>query len=180
MRRSGWHGAWGLAVLQALLQFAPVSVWAGVNTWTSLGPDGGSVLTLAVDSQNPDIVYAATAGGFFASTDGARTWKAISPLPAGSGDVISLVVDPQNSGTLYAAALPGETDGDAVFKSTDGGTTWLPLQSRSASAPLAVDPRWSNVEPVYGRGAGLLPKRSSLVDANKQRVPCRKKKRREA
>jgi hypothetical protein len=96
-----------------------VSVSAGVNTGTSLGLDGGSVLILVVDSQNPHIVYAATAGGLFASTDGAGTWKAMSPLPAGSGAVISLVVDPQNSGTVYAAALPGESDGDAVFKSTD-------------------------------------------------------------
>lgn len=105
------------------------------------------MLIRAIDPQNPDNVYAATAARLFASTDGAGSWKVMSPLPAGAGTVLSLVVDPQNSVTLYAATFPGESADDAVFKSTDGGTTWQRLQSGSAfrlSTPLAVDPRNSN------------------------------------
>src|SRR5438105_2640862 len=76
----------------------PGVLMAGVNTWTSLGPDGGGVNILAVDPQNPDRIYATTfAGLLFASTDGAVSWRAMSPLPAGTAAIFSLVVDPQNS-----------------------------------------------------------------------------------
>ena len=41
---------------------------AGINVWTSIGPEGGQVFALAIDPQNPSTVYAGTAGGVFAIT----------------------------------------------------------------------------------------------------------------
>src|SRR5260370_32873039 len=98
------------AVFAALL-LVPGAIQAGVNVWTSLGPDGGGAGSLVVDPLNPNTVYAVTDAGLFKSTDGAETWSAVNSPPDGTG--YSLVVDPQNSDTLYTASR------EAVFKSTD-------------------------------------------------------------
>lgn len=114
----------------------PARLSAGVERWTPLGPDEGVVLSLAVDPQNPDIVYAGTrTAGVFRSADGGRSWV---PARRGllSAQVNCLAIDPQTPSTLYACNFW------RVFKSTDRGATW------KAAAPgrrwvnsLAIDPQ---------------------------------------
>jgi photosystem II stability/assembly factor-like uncharacterized protein len=71
------------------------------------------------------------------------------PLPAGDnawtrigpegGAIGALVVDPQNLNTIYAAPMTGSNG--AVFKSTDGGSTWMnttPLPCCSALTAVNV------------------------------------------
>src|SRR3989442_3107949 len=54
-------------------------VQAGVNQWTSNGPDGGPVYTLAIAPQTPTTLYAGTyGGGVFKSTDGGATGAALN------------------------------------------------------------------------------------------------------
>lgn len=75
---------------------------------------GGPVYDVAYDPRQPERVYAATAGGLFASEDGGETWTRTS----GDGPaVIVLAVDP--SGTLYAATNEG-----ALLRSADLGRSW--------------------------------------------------------
>lgn len=122
-------------------------LWAGVDSWTSLGPDGGGASALILDPKNPDTVYAVTPAGLFKTTDGGAGWGPTTPLPPNSGVITSLTIDPQNPSTLYAAtrdASSGDLRLDGVFKSTDGGTSWRALKSGllfGLSAPLAVDPQ---------------------------------------
>ncbi len=52
-------------VLLAFLATGSGTVWAGINEWTNVGPEGGIVRFLAVDPQNPSTVYAATRAGMF-------------------------------------------------------------------------------------------------------------------
>jgi hypothetical protein len=69
---------------------------AGTNLWTTHGPDGGPVLTLAIDPSSSSTLYAGTLGaGVFKSTDGGSTWSA-----ANSG-----LPDPQMIGT-YCQGSP--------------------------------------------------------------------------
>src|SRR5689334_17161264 len=65
----------GLAVAAFLLLGAlPVS--AGINQWTSNGPYGGIIETLAIDPTTPSTIYAGTyRGGLFKSTNGGETWN---------------------------------------------------------------------------------------------------------
>ena len=100
---------------------------------------------------NPDVVYAGSGEphsktslfgmGVFKSTDGGRNWQALPP--AGSGwdfrylAVSGLQVDPTDARTLYvttANVLPDRVDAfhpppwaaePGIFKSTDGGQTWV-------------------------------------------------------
>src|SRR3989449_5353840 len=59
-------------LLSALLLFGSLhGAEAGVNVWTTNGPEGGSISALAVDPQTPTTLYAGTtSAGVFKSTDG--------------------------------------------------------------------------------------------------------------
>src|SRR5437588_179201 len=65
---------------------------AGVNAWTSLGPDGGPAAALAASAAQPGLLYAGSTGsGVYRSEDGGATWVAGS---GGFGSVKALVADP--------------------------------------------------------------------------------------
>ena len=69
-------------------------------------------------------------------------WKSIGPE---AGVIRILAIDPSNSNIIYAG-----TDG-GVFKSTNGGDTWSPINSgitsvsTAAVRTLAIDPSNSNI-----------------------------------
>ena len=81
----------------------------------------------------------------------AGTWTLIGPQPlmgygeagtpgpiAQSGLIFAAAVDPRNSSVMYLGAAGG-----GVWKTTDGGQTWLPLTDDQPSleiGALALDP----------------------------------------
>jgi photosystem II stability/assembly factor-like uncharacterized protein len=62
-----------------LLILAISSKSFGDNQWISIGPEGGSVLILAINPQTPETLYAGTVdGGVFKSTNGGTDWTSIN------------------------------------------------------------------------------------------------------
>lgn len=123
----------------------------GGSNWTQVSPGfqpGDLIHLLALDPQNPAIIYAAGFSRLFRSSDTGASW---TPADAGLEPHIEAVaVDPFNSGTLYAGSL------GQIFKSADGGTSWNVASSGLPSAPppslgrrqllsLTVNPRTSGV-----------------------------------
>jgi photosystem II stability/assembly factor-like uncharacterized protein len=113
---------------------------AGVN-WTVVQEGGGlpgfRVLILAVDSKQPETVYAVTdsSGDIHKTVDGGSTWSVVSST-FHDRNVQLLAAAP--SGALYVAV-----QFDNVYESEDGGLTWAPLGEvpRPFSATsLAADP----------------------------------------
>ena len=90
---------------------------AGINIWTSNGPEGG-IYALAIDPATPTTLYAGTGGGVFKSTNGGGNWSAVNTGLTNT-NVYALAIDPATPTTLYA----GTHDG-GVFKSTNGGGNW--------------------------------------------------------
>ena len=66
------------------------------------------------------LVFAGTNNGLFVSTDTGATW-AITSL---TSQVRTLVADPIHPANIYAG-----TYGAGVYASTDGGTTWTPMNT---------------------------------------------------
>jgi len=140
-------------VLLALLIAAPL---AAENRWSLLGPDGGTVRSLAVDPGTPRVVYAGTQGeGVFKSRDGGATWsRSGSGLPKSEvNGVNAFAFDARRHTIVYAAV-----SSYGVYKSTDAGASWLPVRTGMGGSPivtaLAADPRAAGV--VYAgtdRGA---------------------------
>ncbi len=109
---------------------------AGVEQWTSHGPEGGDVTEIVVDPTSPNFVYAALNffGGVFRSADSGVTWQRTN-FPAGE-PISALVIDPKSPATLYVAG------GSAVFKTVDRGQSWTstPVSPSAAVSSLAIDP----------------------------------------
>lgn len=86
----------------------------------------------SVDPNNSSVLYVGVAGGLYKSADAGQTWTSlsdnVSALPdktsfGGSGALVTAIaVDPRTPGTMFAG-----TWGPGIFKSTDGGKTWSPV-----------------------------------------------------
>ena len=125
LQRSG-NGT--LAVLTA--HGALVSSDAGGSWQTCVSPAPSSVwYGLALDAETPArkelTALAATSTGLFRSTDGCRSWTS-----SGHGlkpETIGLVLfHPTRPGIAYAS------QGGRVYRSTDAGLEWLPLDDQEA------------------------------------------------
>lgn len=111
----------------------------GGTTWTKVlyvDEDTGCS-DLAVDSQEPDILYAGMwqfrrspsffhsggpGSGLYRSTDGGTTWSRLTDgLPAGELGRIAVAVAPSRPSTVYATV---ESDNTALYRSTDLGEHW--------------------------------------------------------
>lgn len=110
-------------------------------TWTPLGPGniGGRTRAMLIDPQNPEIMYAAgVSGGVWKTTNGGTSWAPITDLIPNI-TVSSMVMEPGNPQVIYlgtgegVAAFQRDTSGDfrgaGIFKTTDGGTNWIRLDS---------------------------------------------------
>ena len=103
------------------------------------GPEGGRILSLVIDSQDPAVVYAGTyAGGLYKSADGGADWsKADHGITGRSID--ALAIDPENPRRIFAASDRG------LFRSTDGGARWDPIENdelvSSWISSLVIDPQ---------------------------------------
>ncbi len=115
-----------ITVSISLLFLITNTVQAGDGLWHSLGPEGGLIQILAIDPQNPQILYAGTTGGgMFKSTDGGDNWQPVNNGLMGDGPpaIQVFAIDPLNPQNLYAGKS-GELSPPGVFKSTNGGENW--------------------------------------------------------
>jgi photosystem II stability/assembly factor-like uncharacterized protein len=93
---------------------------------------------LVFDNSRTEAVtaLAATSTGLYRSTDGCRSWvKVIGLQGAGDSDTVSIVLfHPTHAGEAFAA------QGGKVFRSTDQGQHWLPLddEGRGYSWPSSL------------------------------------------
>lgn len=94
--------------------------------WISTGPisggEGRCIRTIAIDSQNPDILYAGASflpgppgRGAYKSVDAGEEWQGIG---LNEYRVNSLAVDPRDTDIIYAGTSFG------LFKSTNAGVDW--------------------------------------------------------
>jgi photosystem II stability/assembly factor-like uncharacterized protein len=116
-------------------------------TWLHIGlRDSRQIGRVLIDPRNPDLVFVAALGhaygpnaerGVFRSTDGGNTWKRVLHKDDDTG-AIDLAFDPRDPQTIYAALWqtrrppwnvypPSNGPGSGLYKSTDGGETWIQL-----------------------------------------------------
>ncbi len=118
----------------------------GGATWQNIGlANTHYIQAVLVDPRNPNIVIVGATGDFspgpergvFKSTDGGNTWKKVLYKDDTTG-VVDLCFDPDNPHTLYAAlsrrvsgpAARGTPSYSGIFRSTDEGSTWKPLDGK--------------------------------------------------
>jgi Abnormal spindle-like microcephaly-assoc'd, ASPM-SPD-2-Hydin len=124
------------------------------TVWAPAGPspivegtaqDNGLVSSIAIHPYNPNVIYIGTAGGgVWRSRDGGLTWVPLfdRQLALGIGEPAALAIDPNNTDVVYAgtsqriilgtgnAGFFGPPDSSqGLYKSTDGGGSWIQLGS---------------------------------------------------
>jgi photosystem II stability/assembly factor-like uncharacterized protein len=134
----GFVGCAVLALMFGAMSFAE-------DRWRSLGPFGGDVFCFAIGPSPEGVVYAGTGSGIFRSDDGGESWR-FSGL-AGER-VLSLAVDPRTADTAYAGIDAEEPGSGGVFKTTDGGVTWIPVRVGLEDPKHEPDSPWFMYRPV--------------------------------
>ena len=132
------------------------------QTWSPVGepPYGIPAYSLARHPQQPARLLAGMLypGAVYQSTDGGSTWSRHG-FPFSGTDVLDVAFDPTNPAVIYAGtgSLFSFPAFGRVFKSTDGGTSWVQinngLPSERSIFTLAVSP--SNPDIVFAGTDGL-------------------------
>lgn len=113
------------------------------TVWRPVGPspiaeggnqDNGLVTVIAVNPNNPDILYIGTAGGgVWRSDDGGKNWQPLfdRQLSLGIGEPNGIAIDPNNTDVIYVgtSGRVSRQPQAGLFKSTDGGGSWMRLGS---------------------------------------------------
>jgi photosystem II stability/assembly factor-like uncharacterized protein len=130
------------------------SVDAG-KTWTHVGfSDSQAISKIRIHPTNPDIVFVASFGkygvpsaerGVFKSVDGGKTWRKTLFRDDKTG-AADLSIDRRNPNVIYASLweayrveyqMSSGGPGSGLFKSTDGGDTWVEI-TRNPGLPTGV------------------------------------------
>ncbi len=129
--------------------------------WRNIGPQrGGRSLGAAGSPGRPNEYYfGATGGGLWKTVDGGNDWFPVTDGQLTSSSVGAVAVAETNPDVVYIGMgevqLRGSiTQGDGVYKSTDGGKNWrhLGLEETQAISRIRVHP--TNPDIVYVAALG--------------------------
>ena len=138
----------------------------GGKSWKHIGlGDTQHIARIRVHPKDPNTVYVAAIGhlwgnnderGIFRTRDGGKTWQKILFRNSATG-ASELAMDPSNPNTLYAGfwqvsrkpwRMDSGGDGSGLFKSTDGGDTWIEI-TRNRGLPTGLNGKMNiTVSPV--------------------------------
>lgn len=132
--------------------------WKEIYTSPAVGP---IIISLVIDKNNSNIVYAATSDNQVIKTvDGGGSWKNIFEAP---GPIIRVALGKATGSLMYMLTLSGE-----IFKSTDGGKNFENISKNMSNiggnsqdiSILETDPVQANTVYVAG-GVGMLRSRDA-------------------
>jgi photosystem II stability/assembly factor-like uncharacterized protein len=119
----------------------------GGKSWTNMGlKESRQIGMIAIHPENTDIVFVAAEGsvwgpggdrGLYRTKDGGKTWEKVLEISENTG-VNNVIIDPRDPNIMYATSEQrrrhvftkiGGGPESAVYKSTDGGTTWRKIMT---------------------------------------------------
>ena len=170
-RLGGLYRILGIAILLVPITGSLVNaktqdekLWSGMK-YRSIGPfRGGRVLAVTGIAGNPNVYYfGAVAGGVWKTTNGGLTWEPLfDKQPVSS--IGAIEVAPSDPNVIYVGTgegcLRGNISyGNGMYKSVDGGATWMHigLENTQHIARIAVDPRNSDIVFVAAVGHAYGP-----------------------
>ena len=130
-------------------------------SWRNIGPDrGGRSLGSSGSPGRPNEYYfGATGGGLWKTVDGGNEWFPVTDGQISSSSIGAVAVAETNPDIVYIGGgetqLRGSiTQGDGVYKTTDGGKTWrhLGLKETQAISRIRVHPANPNIVYVAALG----------------------------
>ncbi len=162
------------AQLTAQKKQEPANIAGPFNTalyqgaqWRNIGPfRGGRSVAVAGVASNDQVYYmGSTGGGVWKTTDAGLSWNNISDGYFNVGSIGAITVAPSDPNVIFVGtgehAVRGvmTSHGDGVYKSTDGGKSWiyLGLENSRHIADIQVHPQNPNIVFVAVQGAAYGP-----------------------
>lgn len=137
-------------------------IWKSTDGGTSYevlhtfpGNADNEVYEIEVSRSNPDVLYCSqwdgTDDAMWRSSDGGQSWTQLSPLTTNgnNNDRVKMAVSAENEDILWVAVTYG-SNGDKIFKSLDGGQTWINLTTSTLNGR-----RIANIMAQYGTNGGV-------------------------
>lgn len=131
----------------------------------SYGIDEIDLKTVAVNPQDPDVIYAGSTKSIFKSPDGGKTWQKLYMVRGTLTLVNVLSIDPRNPDIVYAGTQNG------LYKTIDAGARWGKI-FEGVGAPekninhLAID--FTDANRIYiGTNNGLFTSNDAGITWNK-------------
>ena len=130
--------------------------------WRHIGPAsfGGRIDDIEAVPENPSIIFvAAASGGIFRSQDAGVTWKPVFDEEGTALSIGDIAIAPSDPSVIWAGT--GEPNnrqssswGDGVYKSLDGGETWVNMGLRETHhiGRIKIDPQNPNIVFVAALG----------------------------
>jgi len=130
--------------------------------WRHIGPAsfGGRIDDIEAVPENPSIIFvAAASSGIFRSQDAGVTWKAVFDEEGTALSIGDIEIAPSDASVIWAGT--GEPNnrqssswGDGVYKSLDGGETWvnMGLKETHHIGRIKIDPQNPNIVFVAALG----------------------------
>ena len=109
----------------------------------------GNITTIAIHPTSPNIVYAGHkvyhGGSVIRSDDGGISWRFTATVPMPLSYPVGLALDPSDPNVVYVAYQALVAAGVAVYKSSDGGQSWIKASSglpegTAGAGQLIIDP----------------------------------------
>ncbi|KPJ52244.1 hypothetical protein AMJ39_08330 [candidate division TA06 bacterium DG_24] len=126
-----------------------VSGWAAVGEWSQTVLYGGDIPGVAVNSEDPSIIYAITYGEFWAgtaefyrSTDCGESWVSRSEglYPGESFYFNCMAVDPVDPTTIFVGGMRRPWGIGYVYKTTNEGEDWVETELSDYIYGIVIDP----------------------------------------
>ncbi len=119
------------------------------ESWTRLADAPLSATSLSLDPANPAVIYASdrTAPKIWKSADGGLNWFTVADFSADHAFLVNRVL--ATSGAVYAATFgPGIHDGK-LYRSVNGGATWVDIMHNLPRSVLDIAVHPTNAEIIY-------------------------------
>ena len=103
---------------------------ASAPRFERLGPFGGDVRSLLIDSSAPATVYLGTSNGeIYKSDNSGKSWQVLTPgIEQPSFVIDTLAQHPRDSRHIYAGAWDLYSEGGGLFESKNSGETWTRIK----------------------------------------------------
>ena len=126
------------------------------KTWQHVGlSDSQHIGRIIINKNNPNEVVVGVIGhlysknkqrGIYKTTNGGKTWENTLFINDMTG-IIDISVSPKNSKIMYAASwerirkawdFDGDGNGSAIYKSTNGGSSWTKMTTKGNGFPVGT------------------------------------------
>jgi PKD repeat protein len=120
------------------------NVWKSTNrgtSWTKISNLNTQLTSLAVAPSDPQYIYASNGNAIYRTTDGGGSWSTMTT--PGTNTITYLTVNATDPLKIWITKS-GYTTGSKVFKSLDGGATWINLSNGLPNIPVNCVANQSN------------------------------------